>query len=336
MQHPDTHEPTPRAAKPGRRLKIAAAVVGTLGLLVAGAGLGQVVWPARVTQQVVVAPEEQAAEAATTARFPHVLGLDVASARAVIASAGFTAAQVTTDTVPAAGPQGYVVRQQPDPHEQLPLDHATAQLTLSEPVTMPDLAGKPADDARRSVTDLFGVAQVDRVTTADQPAGVVLSTEPAAGQPMPVNVVLKVSDGGEAMALTDLDAVTYTACSRAKDQTVNGTLHALALTCTPGRPDRPAHLEYAIGRHATFLDATIGMLDTGGVGSATVRVLGDGTQLATMDVAFGTSQPLRVPVRDVLRLRIEVTGPEASPRPVLVLGDIRLVGDPDKLDQLGE
>ena len=77
------------------------------------------------------------------------------------------------------------------------------------------------------------------------------------------------------------------------------------------------------------------MLDTGPVGTATIRVVGDGKVLATTDVKFGGSAPLHVLVRDVLRLRIEVTGPATAQLPRLVLGGVRLVGNPDDLDQIG-
>lgn len=319
-----------------RRLTVAAVSMGVLGLLVLGAGLGQLLWPAHVTEQVVVSPasSETPGSAATIGQFPHVLGLDVATARAVIASAGFTQATVVTESVPASGPKDFVVRQDPAPYARLPLSTDRVTMTLSEPVTMPNLVGKSAEDAKRAVTDLFGVPQLVRVTTADQPAGVVLSTEPAAGAAMPVNVTVNVSDGGDSLSLLALNAVGSSRCDKAKDLSINGQQQTQALACWPGTADKPAYTEYAIGRHATFLDATVGMLDTAAVGTGTIRILGDGKVLATQEVRFGTAEPLHVTIRNVLRLRIEVSGPTSNTQPKVVLGGVRLVGNPDQLDQI--
>lgn len=316
-------------------MTVAGISIGVLGLLVLGAGLGQLLWPAHVTQQVVVGPASATpGGAATTGQFPHVLGLHVGTARAAISSAGFTQVTVVTERVTAAGPKDFVVRQDPAPYTRLPLSLDTVRVTLSDPVKMPDLVGKSAEDAKRAVTDLLGVPQFVRVTTADQPAGVVLGTEPTAGADMPVNVTVSVSDGGESLSLLGLNAVGSSRCDEARDQSINGQLQAQALVCSPGTAERPAYVEYAIGRHATYLDATLGMLDTGPVGAGTIRVFGDGKVLATQDVRFGTAQPLHVTIRNVLRLRIEVSGPAASQQPRLVLGGVRLVGNPDQLDQL--
>lgn len=326
--------------RPRRGLTAAAVLVAIVGLLVLGAGLGQLVWPARVTQQVVVGPPSadpkgDAGAAASALQFPHVIGLDAGTARAAIVAAGFRSVIFKTESRAAAGPESYVVGQRPEPYSQQAPALAEVTLILSQPSTMPDLVGKPAAEAQKAVTDLAGVPQVVRVTTADQPAGVVLGTDPAAGAPMPVNVTLRVSDGGDSLSLLALKSVASSRCDKAEDQMVNGQQHSQSLACTPGTDKDPAHVEYAIGRHATYLDATVGMLDTGALGSATIKVLGDGKLLATQEVQFGTATPLRVTVRDVLRLRIEVTGQAAAKQPRLVLGGVRLVGNPGDLDLIG-
>ncbi len=319
-----------------RGLKTAAWTLGVVGLLVVGAGLGQLAWPARGIQQVVVAPTAAPEAAVSQGRFPHVTGLDENTARSVIATAGFGTASITTSTVPAAGPAGFVVRQEPAPGSEQQSDLTAVSLTLSQPVTTPPLVGLPADEAKRQVLELYGVPQLVRVTTAEQPAGIVLTSEPEAGAAMPVEVVLRVSDGGQALSLLDLQAVSSSRCSKGSELSINGQVQAHGLQCTPGNEDRPAIVEYAIGRRATYLAATVGMLDSAGMAGATLRVLGDGNALATVDVAFGAAQELRVDVTDVLRLRLEVTGaPSSGEAPRLVLGNVRLVGDPAELDQIG-
>lgn len=319
-------------------LRAAAVIVGVVGLMVLGAGFGQLLWPAHVTQQVVVSPTDGPSGGATpssTEQFPHLVGLDEATARAAITSAGFTAAEIITTAKPAAGPEKFVIGQEPAPWSQAQPNLRKVTLTLSEQVQMPDLTGKPVEEARQLVTDLHGIAQIVRVVTADQPAGVVLSSDPPAGQPMPVGVTLNVSDGGESLSLSAIDSVDSSNCRPERDQSINGTVHAQAISCTPGSNERPAFIEFAIGRHATFLEGTLGMLDTAPVGLATIRIIGDGKVLSTHNLQFGTATPLRLDVRGVLRLRFEVVEPTDGDRPRVVLGDIRLVGNPDDLDQIG-
>lgn len=207
---------------------------------------------------------------------------------------------------------------------------------MSSSVSMPNLVGKSVDDAKRAITDLYGIPQLVKVTTAEAPSGVVLSTEPAAGNAMTVEVTVRVSDGGQSLSLMDLSSVASSRCSKGTNLMIDGENQTQGLVCYPGVSDRPSYVEYAIGRHATFLDASLGMLDRGGQSDARVKVIGDGKTLSASEVRFGTKTTLHVSVRGVLRLRIEVTGPSASgTAPQLVLGDVRLVGNPDDLDQIG-
>jgi len=289
-----------------------------------------------MTEQVVVAPTSEATQAASSsAQFPHVIGLDETTARSAIASAGFTDPTITVLRKPAAGPERFVVAQNPEPGSVQALASLGVTLTLSTSVPMPNLVGKSVNDAKKAITDLYGVPQLVKVTTAESPSGVVISTEPAAGSAMTVEVTVRVSDGGQSLSLLDLSRVASSRCEEGTNLVIDGENQTQGLVCYPGVSDRPAYIEYAIGRHATYLDATLGMLDEGGQSDARVKVIGDGKALSTSEVRFGTKTALHVSVRGVLRLRIEVTGPSVSgTSPRLVLGDVRLVGNPDDLDQI--
>lgn len=325
----------PRVAS--KRLRWAVWAIGVDGLLVLGAGLGQLFWPAQLTEQVVVAPTAEASQAAgSSAQFPHVIGLDETTARSAIASAGFADPTVTIIHEPAAGPERYVVAQDPEPGSVQALTSLRVTLTLSTSVSMPNVVGKSVDDAKKAITDLYGIPQLVKVTTAEAPSGVVLSTEPAAGSAMTVEVIVRVSDGGQSVSLLELTSVASSRCAKGTNLVIDGENQTQGLVCYPGVSDRPSYVEYAVGRHATYLDATLGMLDEGGQSDARVKVIGDGKVLSTSQIRFGTKTTLHVSVRGVLRLRIEVTGPSVSgTSPRLVLGDVRLVGNPDDLDQIG-
>jgi hypothetical protein len=51
-------------------------------------------------------------------------------------------------------------------------------------------------------------------------------------------------------------------------------------------------------------------------------------------VGLGHSEPIRVDLRDVLRLRIETTTGDADHAPDVVLGDARLLGLKEGLDAI--
>lgn len=321
-----------RAASGKRRtLKRVAGAVFAVGLIVLGAGLGQLLWPARVTiQEVVSPPDPGATDAGVALSLPSVEGLDERTARAAIADAGFGASTIVNSAVPAAGPAGFVVAQGPDAGSA---EASEIKLVISEAVTMPSLTGQPLEDAQRAIDGLFGVTQIERVTTADAPAGTVVSTVPAAGEPMTVDVTVRVADGGSSLSVLDLESVERSGCSAAKDVPVNGSVQTRALSCQVAT-GRTGHVEYAIGRHAVYFESTAGLDDRRDQGTATLRVIGDGKTLATVPLSFGTTQNVRVEVRDVLRLRLEVTA-RTGERPAIVLGQPRLVGNPNELDVLG-
>lgn len=317
-------------------MRLAAWIVAIAGTLFLGAGLGQLLWPSTITVMRIVAPSEsQGSAAAQDLAFPSVEGLDEMTARAAIADAGFVRAKVATTTAAASGPAGFVVMQEPAAGTPASSAALVVTLTLSEETTMPDLKGQTLAQARAAVGALWGVVQVETVTTAGEPAGTVLSTIPMAGDPMTVEVTVRVADGGASVGLVDLDAVERRRCWEDSDVSVNGMLQSSALGCYASADQEAAFVEYAIGRHATYLEATIGMDDRGDQGSGTLRVLGDGRRLARHQVSFGTSKDIRVDVSGVLRLRVEVQGQAAGVSPSLVLGTVRLVGNPTELDQIG-
>lgn len=323
--------------RPGSRK--AAVLLGAglaLGLLVTGAGLGQLLWPAQPTvREIVVSATADPSEAGVQLTFPSVEGLDELSARAVIADAGFSQADVKLERKAAAGPEDYVVGQSPAPGTPSTTTRQAVVLTLSQATVMPDLIGKSDTDARAAVEALAGVAQVRKVVNAEAVPGTVLATSPKAGEPMGIEVILDVADGGTSLSLLDLTSVAGSGCRRVTDVAINGRIAPRALSCRPAAAARPGFVEYAVGRHAVFLDADLGMDDRGATGKALVKVVGDEKVLATSEVAFGKITPLHVDVRGVLRLRIEAVTAATDSTPQVILGEPRLVGVPAELDQIG-
>lgn len=315
-------------------LKIGAVLLALLGLLTLGAGLGQLWWPATVVRQEVVVRAESSAEGGIEAVFPSVVGLDESTAMAAISDAGFSGAEVSVAASQAAGPEGFVVEQTPVAGSA---GHEVTQivLTVSRETVMPGVVGLDVEAAQAKIEALWGVVQLNKVTTADHPVGTVIATSPAEGEPMSVEVTLDVASGGDSLSLLEIDSVERSGCSTTSAVSVNGTSHDTAVVCeaSQGR-DRASFVEYAIGRHAVYFRTTVGMDDTGARAGGRVRVVGDGTVLTDQKITFGTASELEVEVRGVLRLRIEVWGTDAE-EPDLVLGSPVLVGNPGDLDQIG-
>jgi hypothetical protein len=108
---------------------------------------------------------------------------------------------------------------------------------------------------------------------------------------------------------------TFAPCRRsfeASIETVNTTLYDHARSCDfevdLGQPITRWE-EYDIGRDFGRFTATVGQADASQNTSRTVRfrVIGDGEQLATRDVSFGSDAQFDVDISGVLRLRLEVT-----------------------------
>ena len=143
---------------------------------------------------------------------PNVVGLSRADALATIAAAGLSAGSVvqgSSETVPV----GIIMSQTPAAGTMqppgTPVDMVVSQ--GPEPVAIPDVVGKPQDNAQATLTGAgFVVGIVTQAWSASAPQGSVISQDPAAGTVMipgtPVNLV--VSKGPEPVAVPYLAGKT--------------------------------------------------------------------------------------------------------------------------------
>lgn len=100
-----------------------------------------------------------------------------------------------------------------------------------------------------------------------------------------------------------------------RQDSINGNLYEQSLSCRIVG-ENVAWNEYDLGRDYERFTATIGQgdnsLDTDG--TVRFRVLGDGQELLTRDMTFGTDAVIDVAVTGVLRLRIEAVDISGAPR----------------------
>lgn len=274
-----------------------------------------VVAPERVVATTTV---EAITPATAVATMPDLLGLTADTVARVLADAGVTA-EVSTAAEPAAGPEGIVVGQSPSPGEEV---SGSISLTVSEPALAPDTIGMPIGDARRLVEGFGAVVQVVREVDPSVAAGTVLSVSPAVGEPVGPVVTMVVADAGDALTLSAIDFTDETGCATTQKAMLNGIAVQDSIYCRV--QDGNAGAEWVLSRRVAALEATVGTSDTGEPGRATVRVFGDGALLAETRAVYGETTALKVDLRDVLRLRMEVSVIDGDP--TIVLGDARLLG----------
>ncbi len=201
---------------------------------------------------------------------------------------------------------------------------------------MPNLQGRRLADARRALEQIGAVPLVRPVVDGRAEAGTVLATEPAAGTAAPSQVTLVVADGGAVLPLADLPPADGSSCGTSESVTVNGKTVGKSPSCTPSSwSSDGAHVEYVLGRHALFLQGRFGTNDAEGRGSATIRILNEkGKLLRRVEVGLGQPKSVRISVKGVLRLRIEVKSAATGSEPEVVLGNARLIGQPADIDQI--
>jgi hypothetical protein len=304
-----------------------------IGLLLVGASLTYLLIPPTIVgdNAIKVDPAELiAAQHGAAQPMPSLLGLNRDVAQTVLADAGLGGIKITFNDRAAAGPLGLVLAQKPSAGAG---GVGEIELTVSTPAQMPDVVGKDVVDGRKALEQLGAVVQIERRVDPTAPRGQIMQSTPPAGQVMPTVVSVAVSDPGDALTLATVRAVNSDYCEDiSAGEMVNGKTVGQSVQCRPGK--NPAVIEYAVSRNAAALEAMVGTNDRGGTGGATVRILGDGRVLATVNVGIGHSEPIRVDLRDVLRLRIETVTSDQEHSPKVVLGDARLLGLKEALDAI--
>ncbi|QTE30330.1 PASTA domain-containing protein [Pengzhenrongella sicca] len=305
-------------------------VASIIGALLVGFALSQLLVPASVTTEraaVADAPSATAAPTTGPAAMPNVLGLDSATAQRALLDAGVSTT-VTFAARPAAGPNDVVVAQDPVGGQTT---SGAVVLTLSTSATVPELVGANLADARAALEALGAVVQVTRSVDPNQTEGLVLSVDPASGQKVPAVVTVVVADPGDALTLASVNMADHSGCGTTSNITVNGAAVQDSVKCTLNDSDS-SFADWVLAREAVAFEATVGTSDQGATGSAHLRVVGDDRVLLDTIVMYGTSSQVRLDVRDVLRLHVEVTFPDPkSTTPTVILGDARLLGTAEQL-----
>ena len=188
----------PRDTLSQRLLRWLALLILAAGCLEAGIAIGWWLRDRRAQEPVSLAIEavvdRPVIEPANAIGFvdlmPSIVGLELDQARQILFDAGITANAILTLDKPTAAESGLVVRQEPEPGSEFN-DHVI--ITIAVAASMPDLIGLDLSDARARLAELDAAATVQRIFTDTAQSGVVLGTEPAAGEHLTSIVSLQVS-----------------------------------------------------------------------------------------------------------------------------------------------
>lgn len=337
VEAPTTARRRLRWPRPGslgvRRTVVAAVIVAVVGVFVAGFGLG---WTAsrlagpdelpETTVEVVAAPPAEGAEVP----LPDVRGLLLVDAQQSMADAGLTSDAVTVVDAPGALPAGTILRQDPVGGTE---GASAVTLFVSVPGTVPDVVGTGAEDAVQLLRNLGGtVRQVARYSPGT-PEGAVLAVDPAAGSPLPEEVVLTVSGPAASIFLAEV-ARAEGSCSSGR-ATVDGRERDHSVLCSPSTSESTT--AYLLNRQVTSLEGVVGLADSSDpAATARIRIAVDDRVLLDTEVGYGTSTPIALDVTAGLRLTVSYSTANRSGSGRLVLGDVRLVGDPAGIDALDQ
>ena len=317
-----------------RRPTAIMAALMSVGLILVGMGIGRLLFPMRTvsdTAPIIVPTSLGATRSAVV--MPDIAGQTVDQANRVLTDSGLISMQVAQEVVPQAGPPGLVITQTPSAGSTLPSPEGVAvALKVSGPGLLPNVIGKSVQVARDELAALGVIALFEEEVRPDQPPGQVLSSMPAAGASLTAQVMVRVSSAGDAVYLAGLRDVAHSGCSGRSSVVVNGqTLRSSLLCSVTAR--QMGSIEYSLGRHAVIVEASVGIPDKSPGRTATVTFLGDGKAIGTFTAAAGATAPVRVSVKGVLKMRIEVAT-ESTTAVEVAVGEARAVGTPSEIDIL--
>lgn len=315
-----------RSERSWRRVLLGAGLVVLL-LAAVGAGGVWVGWRWAVDRDTTADGGGAVHEASLprAVRAPDVRGLAMADAKQAFADAGMDAAKITVVEVPAALRPGTVVAQDPVGGEELT---GTLELRVAKEAVVPVALGRPERDVIDELTAFGARVRVQSRYVPDAKADTVLETQPAAGQPVPADVVVVVASAPASVYAEEVRLLTGS-CGQGRLK-INGRPFEHGQRCSVGRDTT---IEILLDRGVQRLTGTLGVPDEGDAKSAVrVVVTGDGKELYRHDFAYGDGQRIEWPTTDVLRLTIAVTALSGSDVSTsLAMGDLTLFGAPDTI-----
>ena len=308
-------------------------------LCVASLAVGLIVgWVARgalLDDPFTAAPERDAQQKPAAGEdrlpMPDVRGLTEADARQVISDAGYDPASVKISNVPSVLTTGTIAAQDPAAGTKNP---TAITLSLPAPALMPDLAGKPLDEASRTLSSMGAQPLVNRVYDPKTTPGSIISSEPPSGAALTATPTLIVAGAPGSIPLSSSKATGN--CGTISTGSINGAPITGGISCN-ARSEASTTF-WILGRTLNRLKAVVGFEDRADKDSrARVKMTADGKVILDEELAYGEGHNLDADVTNVLRLEIEVTASTASGTSgsaPIVLGNATLLGSAEAIAAL--
>jgi hypothetical protein len=259
---------------------------------------------------------------------PDLRGLSEADSRQILADVGVSASAINIVDQPAAGEAGIVLGQ--DPVYSYPVD-GTVSLSVSVEATVPEFEGRAATEVLDELDQLGAeVKTVSRYVPGVE-VGEVASVTPAPGTLLPVAVTVVIAAEPDEVALIDV-AATEDTCYTDTDS-LNGRTYDRLLLCSADAG--PVSQTWVVKRAGSRLTGVVGIPDSGDPSqSMQIEIVADGLVVSTLVATYGKTTPFEVDMSGVLRLSLRY---RSSTRDYATLGvaQLRLLGDPELLDELG-
>lgn len=265
-----------------------------------------------------------------TGVMPDVRGLTLDDARQAIADAGVNIGDIEVEVEPWAGRPDTVVSQSPAQGATGP---ESVTLSVSTPAEVPEVTGVAILDVTEQLGALGTSVDLRYRYEPGAPAGTALRTEPAAGEPLPDEVVVVVADAGFSTFVSALSRE----CSSA-DASLDGKDYPNSVSCRAD--DDPESYVWITKRAVDSLVADVGIDDSDEPGTTVeVEVFADGRSVARVEAGYGRVERLEANLRGALRVEIvtrAVALPGSSSSASVVLGDARFIGETEAMKALDE
>lgn len=264
---------------------------------------------------------------------PDIRGMSENDALTVLSDLGFATSTVEVETKPWAGAEGIVIEQFPAPGID---DLTDLKLVVSQQAKVPNVLGIDRKEALTAIRSLGAEVTFTEQFLADEVPGTVIKSEPAAGDTLGDSVNLTVVSAGSSFYLNTLSPISGY-CSGGSFR-LDGTEFPQSLACDSR--EEGASYEWDLQRKVEAVEFTLGISDeadeTGG--SVTVTAYVDGETAGEATAKFGEPVKMFIPTNDALRLSLTITGTKPSEdsyyRHSAVLGDARVIGTTDNIDQM--
>jgi hypothetical protein len=282
---------------------------------------------------VTLAPTTPTTATPTTTaptEMPRLVGLTESVAREQLQTAGVAPDLIVVKTRESIGDPGYILEQNPS---EGAVARGAVTLFVSAPLApMESFVDKPIGELRTYLEQRGVKLRVETILDDAKADGTVAEHNPAAGEPLGPEVLVKVTNKPITFHLVDIKPVQTNGSlspNQSGEFSTNGETIQRSLAIGAGYSGESPWIEYDLSRDWRFLRATVGVNDKA-QSDTKIRldILGDGNPLFSKEFTLGTSEPIEIDVSDRLRLRIQITGTRDQG---LILGDIRLIGSPDQV-----